>query len=457
MALGLFVAGATAAEEADLTARIAELEAQLTKMQEALVELRQQAADNAEAVRQSSAPQVRHDVTPLEPIALREEVVSRADLEAVRPMPEGTRFRYGGYVQLDGIASHYSDGSPPSLMDDLFVPGLIPVEPGDAPGRSVSRTNLHAKTSRFFFGTGTDTAAGRISSHVELDFLVSEQGDERVASSFAARIRHAFLTWEYAPGKSLMAGQNWSTFYNVQTLPDLLDFVGPTGTTFQRQPQVRWTNGGLQLALENVATRVRTGDGSTRLDDNELMPDFIARYDGETGRLDWSLAGVVRQLGYDARSEFGNDSAEDTRMGYGVSFGGVWQLERDDVRFMLTYGDALGRYLGIQAFDDGFVTRDGEVGTIDQWGAFAAYRHFWGREWRSTLALSAAGASNPGIDQLDWSEQLTRGYRSAHANLLYSPLPGLVLGGELIWGERELQNGLSGDMLRLQMALRYVF
>ena len=45
--------------------------------------------------------------------------------------------------------------------------------------------------------------------------MISGQGDERVSNSFASRIRHAFLKWDYAPGKNLLAGQYWSTFFNV--------------------------------------------------------------------------------------------------------------------------------------------------------------------------------------------------------------------------------------------------
>jgi hypothetical protein len=139
--------------------------------------------------------------------------VQAQEIEESRPIARGTKFTYGGYVQLDAITSQYAEGKPAALMEDLFVPSLIPVEPVNGEGDSYSSTNIHAKTSRFYFKTETDTDAGKISSHIELDFLLSGQGDERVSNSFASRIRHAFLTWEYAPGKSLLAGQYWSTFF----------------------------------------------------------------------------------------------------------------------------------------------------------------------------------------------------------------------------------------------------
>jgi hypothetical protein len=267
------------------------------------------------------------------------------------------------------------------------------------------------------------------------------------------------VTWEYAPGKSLMAGQNWSTFYNVASLPDLLDFVGPAGTAFSRQPQVRWTNGGLHLALENPITRVRLDDGSTRLDDNEAMPDLIARYNGTQGGLDWSLAGVVRQLAYDTRFSDPSDGEDETAYGYGLSLSGVWQLGADDLRFMFSYGDAMGRYLGLNAFDDAYVAsgEDADIETFNQWGAYAAYRHRWSPSWRSSLSISAMRADNPSGAEFTPAEDLARAYNSIHANLFYTPAPGLLLGGEVMYADRELQGGRDGDMMRLQMAVRYVF
>ena len=445
---GLLLAGSAMADSSDTDARIAALEAQLVQMQAALATLRADA--------QASQTPV---AGTLESETIDPQWVRREELEAARTMPRGTRLRYGGYVQLDAIASRYGEGSPPAVMDDLFIPALIPVAGTDGSGNSTSRTNLHAKTSRFYFGSATETDVGRISSHVELDFLLGAQGNERVSNSFAARIRHAFATWEYAPGKSIMAGQNWSTFYNVASLPDLLDFVGPAGTAFGRQPQVRWTQGGLQLAVENAITRIRLNDDSIRVDDNELMPDLVARYNGRQGDLDWSLAGVVRQLAYDARPATGALAQEDTVYGYGLSLSGVWQLGDDDLRFMFSHGNAMGRYLGLNAFDDGYVgsNDNGNIETFNQWGAYFAYRHAWTSTWRSTLSVSAMAADNPAAGDFLPADALARSYHSIHANLLYTAAPGLLFGGELMYAGRELQDGRDGDMMRLQMALKYVF
>ena len=44
-----------------------------------------------------------------------------------------------------------------------------------------------------------------------------------------------------------------------------------------------------------------------------------------------------------------------------------------------------------------------------------------------------------------------------HANLVYSPVPPLAIGGELMWGERENSDGSSNDAARLQFSIQWKF
>jgi len=338
------------------------------------------------------------------------------------------------------------------------VPSLVPVEPVGGGADSYNSTNFSAKTSRFFFTTATKTDAGLISSRIELDFMLSGQGDERISNSWSSRLRHAFVNWDYGSNSSLMAGQSWSTFFNVGTLPNLLDFVGPAGTIFVRQPQIRWTTGGLQLALENPATRLNDAGGSTVYDNGQELPDLVARYNGKLGDLSWSIAGLGRQLRYENRSEKGAvEDASDDQFGYGVSLAGKWMFGKDNLSFMLNVGDALGRYMGLNAFNDGYIDADGDIQTVDTYGAFLAYEHYWSERWRSTFSYSMAGADNPDTSDFGGADGLAKEYRSLHANLNWLPAPKLSIGGELVLASKELEDGRDGDMSRLQFAVKYAF
>jgi hypothetical protein len=52
---------------------------------------------------------------------------------------------------------------------------------------------------------------------------------------------------------------------------------------------------------------------------------------------------------------------------------------------------------------------------------------------------------------------VTERAQSLHANLIYSPIPKLDLGAELIWGQRSLEDEREGDLKRLQTSVKYSF
>jgi hypothetical protein len=431
VALGSIGIGASALADSAVDARIQELERQLQELKSQVSAQQQEIATN--------------------------KTEMQAEIDEARPMAKGTKFTYGGYIQLDAIHSEYSEGKPNSLIEDFYVPSLVPVEPISGNADSYNSTNFSAKTSRFFFTTATKTDAGTIGTRVELDFILSGQGDERISNSWSSRLRHAFVNWEYDTNRSILAGQSWSTFFNVGALPDVYDFVGPAGTIFVRQPQIRWTMGGLQLAVENPATRLNDSNGSTIYDNGQQMPDLIARYNGKWNDLSWSAAAMGRELRYEDRTNASVEGDSDEQYGYALSFAGKWMFGKDDLRFMVNYGDALGRYMGLNAFNDGYIKANGSIETFDQWGGFIAYQHYWSDRWRSTISASIAGADNPGTNQYAGADGLAKEYQSLHVNLSWLPAPSLALGGELILASKELEDGRDGDMSRAQFSVKYGF
>jgi hypothetical protein len=47
--------------------------------------------------------------------------------------------------------------------------------------------------------------------------------------------------------------------------------------------------------------------------------------------------------------------------------------------------------------------------------------------------------------------------QSAHANLIWQVAKPLSLGGELIYGDREIENGDDGNLKRVQFTAKYAF
>ena len=88
-----------------------------------------------------------------------------------------------------------------------------------------------------------------------------------------------------------------------------------------------------------------------------------------------------------------------------------------------------------------------------QWGWFAAYRHYWSDPLRSNVVLSSAAESNPAGAPANTN----RSTRSAHVDLIWTPVANTDLGIEYIYGYRQTEDGESGHLNRLQASAKYTF
>ncbi len=367
---------------------------------------------------------------------------------------DSTTFSYGGFIKYNAMYDDYQDGLAPtaSVASRILVPSLIPV--GNSASSEGAEFNSDVATSRFFFKTSSDTSVGKVNSYVELDFLAGG-GDERVSNSNGARIRHAVLDWKYSEDASLLVGQTWSTFFNVGALPEAVEFIGPTsGTIFNRQQQIRWTKqlgggGSFMLAAENPSTSLaEAGSGieGSNFDDNSV-PDIIARYNGKSGSHSYSLAAIAREVAFD------DGMRDESEIGLGVNFSGkVVFGNGDDLKYSIAHGN-LGRYIALNAFRDGGVDVVGNLDLSTVTGGYVAYRHKWNDKWRSTVQYAYSTADL--ADGL--SSANTETVSNFNINLMYSPTPKLTFGGALIQANRELENGIDGDLARLQFTAKYGF
>lgn len=388
---------------------------------------------------------------------LREmEQKTAARVQAIEPenkplsgfMIGDTNITLGGFVKLDVSSSRYSDGEVPSnsLLRDFYLPGLIPVSGTEQ--ETDYEVDFNPRETRFYIDTVTPLNGHDLRSHIEFDFQVTNVGDnERVSNSFAPRMRQAFLTY-----RGFLIGQAWSTFQDVAALPEALDFIGPAeSTVFNRQPMIRYTNGPFQIAIEQPETTITTASGGRLTPGDDSIPDIVGRYsyEGSFGFL--RLAGIFRNLEADEAVP----GVDDTAIGYGASFSGKFLVgARDDLRFMVTGGEGIGRYVGVNIINDAAIEADGDLDPIGMVSAYAAYRHFWAPKWRSNVMLGGFWGDNPtdltgfGVTDQAWS---------LHANLLYSPVAKLTLGVEYIYAEREIESGLTGNMSRVLFSARYGF
>jgi hypothetical protein len=422
---------AQTAKEQELEARVAELEKLVKQM----------AADKAAAP--AAAPAAAAPAKP-----------AGAPIQATSITPNAapkTTFLLTGFVKADALWTSTNEGeiADNTTGRDYYVPSLIPI--GD-PGNDESwDLNTHVKQSRVNFGTDTILESGdKLSTRFEVDFFGSITGDQRVSNTYAPVLRHAYVTW-----REWLVGQTWSNFMDVATLPEAADFIGTTdGTTFVRQPQVRWTKGGLSLSAENRETTITpytaAGAAGARItSDDGMFPDLTARYafKGDWGHV--AIAGLLRELTYENNAT----DVDDSKWAGAASLSGKFLIGKDDIRWMALYGN-LGRYVGLNFANDALLDPDGEIDALDGFAGFIAYRHMWTDKLRSTFSYAMQSYDYDSI--LSDSTALSES-SSWTVNLFYSPIPKLDIGAEYRDAKAERENGDDGDLNRFQLTTKYSF
>ncbi|KGK00595.1 DcaP family trimeric outer membrane transporter [Thalassotalea sp. ND16A] len=260
-----------------------------------------------------------------------------------------------------------------------------------------------------------------VTAVLEWDFYDDQQptgASETVTGGHSLRLRHA-----YAQYGNWKVGQTWSTFMPLVSIADALDFGGAhVGQTFIRQTQVRYTNNGLELALENP---------STQSGKSQSVPDVVARY---TFKGDWgqvALAGLMRTL------DDGGDplAADGSQFAYNIH-GRIKAFGEDDIRFSYNGGRS-GRYVspGANIHD---LADDGDIHETQAYTL--AYRHLWNDTWRSSLYYGAVKIDELDADRKHWG-----------LNLIKSLSKQLSIGAEI--GNYKTEDG---DSDYIQLSAKYV-
>lgn len=161
------------------------------------------------------------------------------------PSPAAAELKVGvsGYVKLD---IQYGD----KLTGEFPSPGPsdTPLDTADA-DLDKSQTIIDARQSRLRVTFSDEVVGVKLSGRIETDFFTRDRtlgagstDAPGLATSNSARLRlrHAFARADHPSGFFLMAGQYWSLFMNETIAqPELVDFNGPAGQIFARQPQLR--------------------------------------------------------------------------------------------------------------------------------------------------------------------------------------------------------------------------
>ena len=241
--------------------------------------------------------------------------------------------KLGGYVNLALINSF-----DPLLSSDRFIVGSIPPEGTTLPGARAG-TAVSASQTRLNLEVRQQTAGGPLRAFVEGDF----EGD---GDSF--RMRHAYGQYGW-----LLAGKTWSTFANLESRPEEVDFEGINGAVLLRQSQLRFFpkfggQNSFVFSIEDPSTDIENGTGSKGQGDFVFSVDRLPL--GGLGAWNYKVSAILRDLeGTPAGAGDDDTLKTQSTTGWGITTSGrkSFAKMRDNnfLLWQLTYGEGIGRYL----------------------------------------------------------------------------------------------------------------
>ena len=147
--------------------------------------------------------------------------------------------------------------------------------------------------------------------------------------------------------------------------------------------------------------------------------------------------------------------------GWGLNLSSNLNLGKSDVlRFQYVFGEGIQNYMNDSPVDVGIVNDLANPVTpirgepIPIQGLVLFLDHTWSEKFSSTVGYSRQDNDNT-------EAQAANAFRIgqyALGNLLYYPVPNVMMGGELQWGRREnFADGFQSDGFKVQFSFRYNF
>jgi hypothetical protein len=260
------------------------------------------------------------------------------------------------------------------------------------------------------------------------------------------------------------AGQYYSNFMDLDSFPNTIDYWGPSGMVFIRNPQIRVTpirRDGMTVAfsLEAPGSAIDTGKVSdvdpalgASVTGRTRLPDLIGsfRLDRDWGHA--QVAGILRQVAYETPTNPDSEPSG-SETGYGLNISGSFNtIGQDRITGAIVVGRGIASYMndgGVDLAPDANFQAEA-VMTV---GWFLYYDRYWNDKWSSSIGYSEH-------DQDTTDGQLDTAFKKgsyASANLLFYPVKNVTTGVELLWGRLEQKSGASGDDSRVQFSAKFAF
>jgi hypothetical protein len=386
-------------------------------------------------------------------------LLSACGAAAVHAADADKSFEIYGFAEADAI---YDFGRMNPDWDDAYRPSQIANPEGEY--GSDGQASVSVKQSRFGVKGTMPTAEGHDPINFKFEFDLFGVGANAGQTTF--RLRYAYGEWG-----SLLAGQTTSIFMDLDVFPNVIDYWGPDGMVFWRNVQIRWTpwkteHSSFAIGIEEPSNDVDPGQIrefdpqlGEDLQSDEKVPNLVAHWKttGDWGHV--QVAGILRDLGYDTKNTK-NNKPKGSVTGWGVNLSGsINVFEKDKILLQVVYGDGIASYMndgGMDLAPQGRLPTETDPGNaraeaVPLTGIVAYYDHYWNDKFSTSFGYSTTYVDNTSLQTPDTYKK----GQYTSANLLYYPVPNVMIGGEVLWGDLEYKDGSTQDDTRVQFSVKY--
>lgn len=362
------------------------------------------------------------------------------------------KFEVYGFLQTDYVQD-FKRVNP--AWDDTLRPSKIPTTTGQfgSDGQAI----ISVRQSRFGVKGALPVNDQFLNTKFEIDMfgVGVDEGQTTI------RLRHAY--GEY--GKWL-AGQTHSLFMDIDTFPNVIDYWGPNGMVFLRNPQIRYNfmkgNQEFMMAIEKPGNdidpgQIRTIDPSigNSIKNDEKFPDLTASWKMSRDWGYFRAAGILRSIGYESVGQ-PNNKPKGRETGYGLNLtSNIKAKDKDKLILGFVYGRGIASYMndgGTDMAPDG-TAGDPRAKVIPLMGINVYYDHYWSEKYSTSIGYARTQVDNGGLQTGDAFKKA----EYASVNLLSYPARNVLVGGEVLYGNRQDKDGSFGDDVRTQISFKYNF
>jgi len=363
------------------------------------------------------------------------------------------QFNVYGFAHLDYIQD-FNRVNPD--WASTLRPSRIPTTDGlyGSDGQAV----LSARQSRLGAQATLPTDNGSVFAKFEFD-MFGVGADEGLTT---IRLRHAYGQWN-----AWLAGQTNTLFMDVDLFPNTIDYWGPAGMVFLRNPQIRYTknmeDNSFAIAIEHPSGDIDVGqvrDIDPNLGSNIVatskVPDATAQFRINKPWGHVQVAGIARRIGYETLGTSGN-SPHGSEFGGGGDFSLIFNTasKKDKIMLGAVVGVGIANYMndgGTDLAPDGTVAAP-TAKAVPLQGYTAYIDHTWNPKFSSSVGYSRTQVDNTTLQDSD-------AFKSgdyASVNLIVYPTKNVFFGIEGLYGRRTDNGGAEGEDRRVQVSGHYSF